>query len=355
MTSFVHALNSSIVVDDKTGKTLHFCNASTLCYPASLTKKMTLYLLFDVLKKRKINLKTRFYVSPFAAIQPASKLGIKEGSIITVDSCIKALIVKSANDVAVVVAEGLAKNVLNFVALMNKKARELKMTSTAFYNPSGLPDLRQFTTASDMVILARSLFKHFPQYRHYFKTTSFYHDKHRYKTHNHLLLLRRNIDGIKTGYTKSSGYNISTTAVSYDKNKVPHRLFVVVMGEKTSKKRDIKALSLIQKNSLSQNVKQPLFINNKKKHDQNTDRKLLRNNLLNLLLRKNNTAFSSNVKTVLSSNETKRRRENPPTRVQRKRNTRLNLNGKRSKFYPISKSFKVKRKNLSLNKNKVVV
>lgn len=235
---------ATIVVDGATGKILHAERANDLRHPASLTKKMTLYLLFGALDEGKIKLKTRFRVSSLAARQIPSKLGLSVGSTITVENIIKSLITKSANDAAIVAAEGLGKSVINFARMMNNKARQLGMHSTKFFNPSGVPDKRQVTTAHDMVILAQAIYQDFPKYYHYFKLRSFYYDGKAIKTHNNMLKIP-GVDGLKTGYICASGFNVSTSAIRYDKKQKAHRLFVVVMGGKTAKSRDVKATNLL--------------------------------------------------------------------------------------------------------------
>lgn len=241
---------AGIVVDGETGRILYASHATAQRYPASLTKKMTLYLMFDALKKKRISLKTHFSVSNRAARQQPSKLWLKPGQTISVETLLKSMIVKSANDSAVVAAEALGGSVENFAKMMTKKARELGMTHTTFKNSSGLNDRhtndkRQFTTAKDMSVLGIALYRDFPEYMHYFKLKEFSYDGKIIKTHNRMINDRYGIDGLKTGYAIAPGFNISTSAIRYNKQNKPYRLFVVVMGGKTARLRDQRAYELL--------------------------------------------------------------------------------------------------------------
>ncbi len=241
---------AGIVVDGETGRILYSSNATAQRYPASLTKKMTLYLMFDALKKGKISLNTQFVVSHRAARQKPSKLWLKPEQTISAETLLKSMIVKSANDSAVVAAEALGGSVENFAKMMTTKARQLGMHHTTFKNSSGLNDRhtndkRQVTTAKDMSVLAIALYRDFPQYAHYFKLKEFNYDGKIIKTHNRMLNDQNGIDGLKTGYAIAPGYNISTSAIRYNKSNKPYRLFVVVMGGKTARKRDQRAHELL--------------------------------------------------------------------------------------------------------------
>ena len=241
---------AGIVVDGETGRILYASNATAQRYPASLTKKMTLYLMFDALKKRKISLNTQFIVSHRAARQKPSKLWLKPGQRISVETLLKSMIVKSANDSAVLVAEALGGSVENFAKMMTTKARQLGMNHTTFKNSSGLNDRhtndkRQYTTAKDMSVLAIALYRDFPQHMHYFKMKEFNYEGKIIKTHNRMLNSQNGIDGLKTGYAIAPGFNISTSAIRYNKNNKPYRLFVVVMGGKTARMRDQRAHELL--------------------------------------------------------------------------------------------------------------
>jgi D-alanyl-D-alanine carboxypeptidase len=235
------------VVMDHAGNILHEENATALRHPASLTKKMTLYLLFEALRDKRIAMNTRFSTSQLATRQAPTKINLQVGESITVETCIKALVAKSANDVAVVVAESLGGSLSNFVKMMNKKAAQLGMTSTHFRNASGLPDPKQVTSALDMAKLAQAIYSDFPEYYHFFQTQSFSFKGSLFYTHNHMLKSFPGLDGLKTGFINASGFNISTSAVRYSGDK-EHRLFVVVMGGQTSKSRDRRAAHLLETN-----------------------------------------------------------------------------------------------------------
>ncbi|RZI46498.1 D-alanyl-D-alanine carboxypeptidase family protein [Candidatus Finniella inopinata] len=237
---------AAIVIDDATGKILHSENAHARRHPASLTKKMTLYLLFEALKAKKITLNTRFSTSHLATRQIPCKLGLQVGHTISVEEIIKGMVTKSANDAAVVFAEGLAGSLANFVALMNKKAKKLGMSSTRFYNASGVPDARQITTAMDMAILARALHHDFPEYYHYFRTKHFHYKGTSHRNHNQMLGSFQGLDGIKTGFVNASGFNISTSALRYDQQRRPRRLFAVVMGGQSWRSRDKRTAQLLE-------------------------------------------------------------------------------------------------------------
>lgn len=227
------AVTASIVVDADTGRVLQANDADALNYPASLTKVMTLYLTFEALKKGTIRLNDRFTVSAEAAAMPPTKLGLAKGETIRVEDAILALVIKSANDVATVVAENLAGNERRFAELMTRKARQLGMTQTQFRNASGLPDKDQVTTARDMAKLARAVMRDFPEYYPYFKRETFTFRGRTHRNHNHLLGQYEGADGIKTGYIRASGYNLIASSKRGDT-----RLIGVVLGGKTARSRD---------------------------------------------------------------------------------------------------------------------
>jgi D-alanyl-D-alanine carboxypeptidase len=231
---------ASIVVDAESGLVLHETNADTRNYPASLTKMMTLYLLFEALQQGDLSLSDKLTVSARAAKQQPSKLGLKTGATLTVDNAIRALVTKSANDVAVVVAEAIGGTEWSFAKLMTSKAKALGMSRTNFHNASGLPDSRQLSTARDMATLSLALIEDFPQYYHYFSLGSFTYKGKTYANHNKLLTAYNGVDGIKTGYTKASGYNIAVAAVRDDR-----RLVAVVFGGKTAGVRNRHASDLL--------------------------------------------------------------------------------------------------------------
>lgn len=224
---------AAIIVDQNTGKVLFSRNADSERYPASLTKVMTLYLLFELLSEGKLQLDSKFVVTPNAAGQAPTKLNLKPGEKIRVIDAIGALVTKSANDVAVVVAENIGGSEENFAKLMTAKARDLGMSRTTFKNASGLPNKDQVTTARDMAVLARAIMQDFPEYYGYFDTKYFTYDGNRYRNHNSLLFNYEGTDGIKTGYTRASGFNL----ISSVRRKNKH-LVGVVLGGNSSKWRD---------------------------------------------------------------------------------------------------------------------
>jgi len=233
---------AAIVFDANSGKVLFSKNADAERYPASLTKIMTLYILFEELEAKRLTLSTKLPVSANAARQPPSKLGIKAGGSIKVEDAILALVTKSANDVAVVVAEGIGGSVSGFAARMNRTARALGMNSSTFRNPHGLPDGGQVTTARDLVRLAQAMQDRFPNYYPYFSKRSFTFRGTRIRNHNRLLGSVEGVDGIKTGYTRASGFNLVTNV-----NRDGRHIIAVVMGGKTASKRDAHMRSLIAK------------------------------------------------------------------------------------------------------------
>lgn len=232
---------AALVVDANTGKTLFARNADAPRYPASLTKIMTLYIVFEELRAGRIGMSTRFKVSKKASLQAPSKLGLKPGSTIRVSDAIRALVTKSANDVAMVVAENISGSQSRFARRMTYTARRLGMHRTTFRNPHGLPDAAQRTTARDMVTLGRAVQQHFPQYYKFFSIRVFKYGKRRYRNHNRLLGRVKGVDGIKTGYTRASGFNLVSSA------RRGHRHIVaVVMGGKSGRSRNAHMRKLIQ-------------------------------------------------------------------------------------------------------------
>ena len=244
--SSAFAKYAAIVMDQK-GNILHQENATATRHPASLTKKMTLYLLFEALRTKKITMNTRLKTSVLATRQEPTKINLRVGESISIETCIKALIAKSANDVAIVVAEGLAGSVKNFVKQMNAKAAQLGLTSTHFRNSSGLPDSKQVTSAMDMVKLAQAIYNDFPEYYHFFQTQTFSFGGNLFYTHNRMLGNFPGLDGLKTGFINASGFNISTSAVRRCGDQ-EHRLFVVVMGGQTRHARDRRVAQLLETN-----------------------------------------------------------------------------------------------------------
>ncbi len=234
------APDSAIVVDAKTGKTLYSQAANSKRYPASLTKMMTLYLLFDALEAHKTSLNARIKVSAHAAGQAPSKLGLKPGQTISVRDAILAIVTKSANDVAVAIGEYLGGTESAFAQQMTRKAHELGMSRTTFRNASGLPNSGQMTTARDMATLGRALQEHHPEYFSYFSTPSFVWQGRRISNHDHLLNRVAGVNGIKTGYTRASGFNL-VTSMTRDRRQIVG----VVLGGETSRWRDNRMAQLI--------------------------------------------------------------------------------------------------------------
>lgn len=235
-----NAKYAGIVVDAKTGRTLYKYKADSKRYPASLTKMMTLYLTFEALERGKVKKSTRIRVSKNAAAEQPSKLGLRAGQTITVEQAIYALVTKSANDVATALGEYLGGSETNFGKLMTKKARSLKMASTTFRNAHGLPNSRQVTTARDMARLGIALREHYPRYYKYFSTTSFKFGKANYGNHNRLLGRVKGVDGIKTGYTRASGFNLVSSVKANGRSIV-----AVVMGGKSGASRNAQMQKLI--------------------------------------------------------------------------------------------------------------
>ncbi len=228
-----NARYAAIVLDADTGKTLHAANPDTRNYPASLTKMMTLYFVFEALEAGTLSLRSRLRVSARAAGMAPSKLGVKKGESISVETAILALVTKSANDAAVVVAEALGGTEVKFARAMTQKAQQLGMRRTTFRNASGLPNRRQLSTARDMAILARRLIKDFPRQYRYFSRERYQFRGKEYKNHNNLLRTYPGTDGIKTGYIRASGFNLAASV-----SRGGRRLIGVVFGGKSAKSRD---------------------------------------------------------------------------------------------------------------------
>lgn len=235
-----HALVSSITIDAETGSVISSSSADTLRYPASLTKLMTLYITFDALEKGLITMNDELPVSRHAAGMAPSKLGLRAGEKIKVRDAVMAVVVKSANDCATVLAEGLGYSEQNFAKSMTKVAKELGMKNTTYRNASGLPNKDQKTTARDMAILGAAVYHHFPKYYKLFATKKFTYKGKTIYTHNHLLSTYAGADGMKTGFTNAAGFNIVTSAAKDGK-----RVIAVTMGHNTAKLRDKKVASLM--------------------------------------------------------------------------------------------------------------
>lgn len=241
---------SAIVIDAHSGRVLEQDNADKICHPASLTKMMTLYIVFESLKTGKLRMNTQVYVSAHAARQIPSKLGLRPGEYVSVETIIKGLVTKSANDASAAIAEYLGGSEANFAVMMTRKAKMLGMRNTLFKNASGVPNSQQVTTARDMAILSRSLYLHYPKdYRH-FRLKAFYHRGQVHRNHNHLLGNRRglDIDGIKTGYVAASGFNLAASAVRTGSDNKPRRLIAVVLGGPNRHWRDRRVADLLETN-----------------------------------------------------------------------------------------------------------
>jgi D-alanyl-D-alanine carboxypeptidase len=232
--------DAALIVDGETGKVLYTRNADALRHPASLTKMMTLYLLFEQLKSGQMTLDTPLCASEHAAVQAPTKLNLRPGTCISADTAIKAIVVLSANDVAVDIAESIGGTEGHFAEMMTAKARAFGMTHTFYHNASGLPDMLQITTASDLAILARHLAYDFPQYFHYFSTYSFVYAGRTHFTHDNLIGRYEGADGIKTGYTGASGFNLVSSVV---RNGV--HVIGVVMGGTSARRRDTEMMRLL--------------------------------------------------------------------------------------------------------------
>src|SRR3954470_14530424 len=234
---------ASIIVDGNSGATLSSNNPDASRHPASLTKIMTLYLLFERLEAGKMQLDTEMQVSEHASEQAPTKLGLRPGQTIRVEDAIKGLVTRSANDAAVVIAEAIAGDEADFAKLMTRKARALGMLKTVYRNASGLPDDEQVTTARDQSTLGRAIQDRFPRYYRYFSTTAFNYRGQSIRNHNRLLGNVEGIDGIKTGYTRASGFNLVTSM-----RRGNRHLVGVVLGGRSGGSRDATMRSLLAEN-----------------------------------------------------------------------------------------------------------
>jgi D-alanyl-D-alanine carboxypeptidase len=232
---------AAIVVDANSGRTLYARNENEPRIPASITKVMTLYLLFEQLEKGRLRLDSDIRVSAFAARQAPTKLGLHPGATINVEDAIKAVVTRSANDIAVAIAETIGGSEEHFAELMTLKAHGLGMSTTHFANASGLPNGEQHTTAHDLAILGRAIQERFPRYYHYFATHAFYYAGATIMNHNHLLGRVEGMDGIKTGYTHASGFNLLTSV-----KRDGHYIVAVVLGGSSAGARDRIMADLIE-------------------------------------------------------------------------------------------------------------
>src|SRR5947199_8326254 len=235
---------ASIIVDGNSGATLSANNPDALRHPASLTKIMTLYLLFERLEAGKMTLDSEMDVSEHASEQSPTKLGLRPGQTIKVEDAIKGLVTRSANDAAAVIAEAIAGDEDDFAKLMTRKARALGMTRTVYRNASGLPDDAQVTTARDQSTLGRAIQDRFPRYYRYFSISAFNYHGHSIRNHNRLLGSVEGVDGIKTGYTRASGFNLVSSM-----RRGNRHLIGVVLGGRSGGSRDA-----IMRNLLAENL-----------------------------------------------------------------------------------------------------
>lgn len=232
--------NTAIVMDAKTGEILYAERADSPRYPASVTKVMTFYLAFEALASGKLHLNDLVAISPLAAAQPPTKLGLRPGETITVENALHAMAVHSANDMAVAISERIGGTESHFAEMMTLKAQQLGMANTRYVNANGLPDSRQVSSAHDIAILTRALLRDFPQYYSFFGQQEFtYRGRTMYNT-NHLLGKMPGVDGLKTGFTNAAGFNLDASAV-----RSGHRLIAVVMGSSSSAVRNADVENLL--------------------------------------------------------------------------------------------------------------
>jgi len=232
---------AALLIDADSGEVLYSRVPDVQRHPASITKVMTLYMLFERLAAGTLAKDDRIVMSAHAARQPPSKLGLKTGQSLSVDEAIRVLTTKSANDVAVAVAEHLAGSEAAFGKLMTMRAHQLGMSRTRFVNPHGLTHPDHVTTARDIAVLSVSVLRNFPQYYHYFSTRQYVHGKQVMPNHNHLLRTMAGVDGIKTGYTNAAGFTLAASAM-----RDGRRLVAVVLGSPTRRARDANVETLLQ-------------------------------------------------------------------------------------------------------------
>src|SRR5215831_1142906 len=243
----LHA-EARLVIEADTGKVLEAENATVPWYPASVTKLMTAYVTLKAVKDGKITLDTLVTVSPTAASQSPSKMGLRPGTQVTVDNALKMMLVKSANDMAVVLAEGVGGSIDGFSALMNQTAQKLGMTQTNYVNPNGLPADEQITSARDLAILARAIIKDLPEYEYFVHIPSIRHGRRVTQNFNKLIGRYPGADGFKTGFICASGYNLVASATRDGK-----RLIAVVLGASSGTMRAVRAAQLLDRGFASNN------------------------------------------------------------------------------------------------------
>ena len=232
--------NTAIVMYARSGEILYAERADSVRYPASITKIMTLYLAFEALASGRLHLTDQVMVSPLAAAQPATKLGLRAGETIDVENAMHAMAVHSANDMAVAMAEKIGGTESRFAAMMTMKAQQLGMSNTRYVNANGLPDNRQVTTAHDMATLTRAVLRDYPQYYSFFSQQEFSWRGRTYYNTNHLLGKMPGVDGLKTGFTNAAGFNLAASAM-----RNGHRLIAVVMGGSSGAARNANVEGLL--------------------------------------------------------------------------------------------------------------
>jgi D-alanyl-D-alanine carboxypeptidase len=231
----------TLLFDITSGKVLYAEEADRLWYPASLTKIMTAYVAFDAIKNGRLSLESKLISTENAAKAPPSKIGLPIGAEISMELGLRSLIIKSANDVAIMIAEAVAGSEPAFITRMNETAKRLGMTRTHFANPNGLPIPNQYTTARDLARLSTALMRDFPEHAHYWATPYLQIGKRRLRSHNALLRKFDGADGIKTGFICDSGFNIVASAT-----RDGRKLVAIVLGSPTSRDRNIRAASLLE-------------------------------------------------------------------------------------------------------------
>jgi D-alanyl-D-alanine carboxypeptidase len=264
--------HAALVIDVNTGAVLHSEDADELRHPASLTKMMTLYLTFETIESGRLKMSDMLTISERAAGVAPSKLDLKPGEQISVSDAIKAIVTKSANDIAVAIAEKIGGTEANFVRLMNARARELGMTKTHFENPSGLPDDDHVSTARDMATLALHLMDDYPKYYPIFATRTFQYRGKSYRNHNTMLNTFAGVDGIKTGYTRASGFNLVTSV-----HRGKRHLLGVVFGGATAASRNAEMRILLTKaftRASTKKTRKPMLLARLKSEPGSTDRQV---------------------------------------------------------------------------------
>ncbi len=235
------AASPTLLFEPSTGKVLYSEDIDDVWHPASLTKLTTVYIAFEAIKEGKLHLDDKIPCSLVATLQPPSKVGLKVGDTLTVDQALQAVIVKSANDVTVMLAEAISGSEAAFIQRMNETAKRLGMTHTNFVNTNGLPDPSQLTTARDLAKIARAVISDYPQYANYWAMPDMRIGRRRLGSHNALLRTFAGADGLKTGFTCDSGYNVVASAT-----RDGRRLMAIVLGESSGNERAVRAASLLE-------------------------------------------------------------------------------------------------------------